>query len=87
MLKGGPNGLIYNINNRFLNKLGFFSNLNVSEAVTQRCSVKRAFLKIYQNSQENTCARVSLFKKDTLAQVFPYEFWGISKDMFFTEFY
>ena len=74
MLKGGPNGLIYNNNNRFLNKLGFFSNLNVSEAVTQRCSVKRAFLKISQNSQENTCARVSLFKKDTLAQVFPYEF-------------
>ena len=74
MLKGGPNGLIYNINNRFLNKLGFFSNLNVSEAVTQRCSVKRAFLKISQNSQENTCARVSLFKKDTLAQVFLYEF-------------
>ena len=74
MLKGGPNGLIYNINNRFLNKLGFFSNLNVSEAVTQTCSVKRAFLKISQNSQENTCARVSLFKKDTLAQVFLYEF-------------
>ena len=74
MLKGGPKELIYNINNRFSNKLGFFSNLNVSEAVAQRCSVKRVFLKISQNSQENTCARVSLFKKDTLAQVFPYEF-------------
>ena len=74
MLKGGPKELIYNINNRFLNKLGFFSNLNVSEAVAQRCSVKRVFLKISQNSQENTCARVSLFKKETLAQVFSCEF-------------
>ena len=32
-----------------------------AEAVAQRCSVKKVFLKISQNSQENTCARVSLF--------------------------
>ena len=30
-----------------------------SEAVTRRCSVEKVFLKISQNSQENTCARVS----------------------------
>ena len=30
------------------------------KAVTQRCSVKKLFLEISQNSQENTCARVSL---------------------------
>ena len=30
-----------------------------SEAVARRCSVKRVFLKILQNSQENTCVRVS----------------------------
>ena len=29
-----------------------------SEAVVQRCSVKKVFLKISQNSQENTRARV-----------------------------
>ena len=29
------------------------------EAVAQRCSVKKLFLEISQNSQENTCARVS----------------------------
>ena len=29
------------------------------EAVVQRCSVKKLFLKILQNSQENTCLRVS----------------------------
>ena len=30
------------------------------EAVIRRCSVKKVFIKISQNSQENTCARVSL---------------------------
>ena len=30
-----------------------------SEAVVQRCSVKKVFLKISQNSQEKTCAGVS----------------------------
>ena len=40
--------------------------LNV-EAVVQRCSIKKVFLKISQNSQENTCARVSfLIKSQTL---------------------
>ena len=29
------------------------------EAVVQMCSVEKVFLKILQNSQENTCARVS----------------------------
>ena len=29
----------------------------VPEAVVQRCSVKKVFLKISPNSQENTCAR------------------------------
>ena len=56
-----------------------------AEAVVQRCSVKKVFLKISQNSQENTCARVSflikfqawdlqLCWKETLAQVFSCEF-------------
>ena len=30
-----------------------------AEVVAQRCSVKKVFLEIPQNSQENTCARVS----------------------------
>ena len=30
-----------------------------AEAVVRRCSVKNLFLKISQNSQKNTCARVS----------------------------
>ena len=28
-----------------------------TEAVSQKCAVKKLFLKILQNSQENTCAR------------------------------
>ena len=34
-----------------------------TEAVVQRCSVKRVFLEIWQNSQENTCARVFFLRK------------------------
>ena len=63
-----------------------------SEAVVQSCSVKKVFLEISQNSQENTCARDSfliklqtLLKKESLAQVFSCEFWKISKNNFFTE--
>ena len=33
------------------------------EAVVWRCSVEKVFLEISQNSQENTCARVSFFNK------------------------
>ena len=38
------------------------------EAVVRRCSVKKVFLEISQNSQENTCARdsflINFIKKD-----------------------
>ena len=55
----------------------------------QRCSIKRVFLEISQNSQENAYVRVSfltkLIKKVTLAQVFSYEFREISKSTYFTE--
>ena len=46
-------------------KLGFsdifvsqFVNVKVQEAVAQRCSVKKVFLKISQNLQENNCTGV-----------------------------
>ena len=63
------------------------------EAVVQRCSVKKVFLEILQNSQKNTCVRVSFLmklqasawnfiKKETLAQVFSCEFCKISKNIF-----
>ena len=54
-----------------------------SEAVAQRCSVKKVFLEISKNSQENTCASCNFIKKETLTQVFSCEFFEISKNSFF----
>ena len=34
-----------------------------TEAIIRRCFVKNVFLKFLQNSKENTCSRVSFFKK------------------------
>ena len=42
--------------------------LKIKEAVVQMCSVKKVFLEISKNSQENTCARVSFLIK---LQAFP----------------
>ena len=36
-----------------------FSKMTASEAVVQRCSVKKVFLEISQNPQENTCVKAS----------------------------
>ena len=38
-------------------------NVLIAESVVQRCKFKKLFLKIPQNSQENTCARVSFIVK------------------------
>ena len=54
-----------------------------TDAVAQRCSVKKFFLKIFQNSQENTCASsLQLYLKNTLAQVFSCEFCDLSINTF-----
>ena len=53
------------------------------KAVAQRCSVKKVFLEISQNSQGNTSARVSfLITLHNLAQVFSCEFCETSKNTF-----
>ena len=65
-----------------------------TEAVTQKCFVKKPFLKISQNSKESTYARVSFLiklqpetcnfiKKEILAQVFSCEFCEIFNNTFF----
>ena len=60
----------------------------VTEALVRKCSVKKLFLEISQNSKENTCARVffliklHFIKKETLAQVFSCEFCEVSKKSF-----
>ena len=47
------------------------------EAVARRCSVKKVFLEISQNSQENTCARVSFFYKNLGWLLLHYEEYEI----------
>ena len=53
------------------------------EAVTRRCSVKKVFLKISQNSQENTSARFSLLKKRLWQTCFPVNFVKFLRTPFF----
>ena len=56
--------------------------MKYAEAVVRRCSVKKVFLKILQNSQENTYARVfflieleaTLLKKRLWHMCFPANF-------------
>ena len=59
------------------------------EATTRVVLCKKVFLENSQNSQENTCARVSFLinfiKKEALAQVFSCECWEIFKNTFFIE--
>ena len=40
-----------------------YEKLSSSEAAVQMCSIKKVFLEILQNSQKNTCARVSFLIK------------------------
>ena len=63
----------------------FFNFVYMIRSSHQKCSMKKVFSKIFQNSQENTCARVSFLiklqvsacsfiKKENLAKVFSCEF-------------
>ena len=70
----------------------FISNL---EVVAHRCSVKKVFLEVLQNSQGNVCARVSfliklqapitLLKKRLWHRCFPVNFTKFLRTTFFTE--
>ena len=64
----------------------------MTEAATKGVLHKKLFLKILQNSQENTCARVSYFNKvacnfikirDSGTQAFSCEFCEVFKNTFF----
>ena len=62
----------------------FYFSIQHSEAVVQMYSLKKVFLEIAQNSQENTYTRVSfliklqgacnVIKKEALARCFPVNF-------------
>ena len=71
-----------------LNKL--LLQLQLGRSSHWRCSAKKVFLKISQNSQKNTCARVSFFiklpaKKETPGQLFSCECCKIFKNTLSTE--
>ena len=81
--------IVENIQFRYVDDI---SRPLLTEAVAQRFSVKKVFIKISQNPQENNCARVSfliklqargLIKKEDLAQLFSCEFCEISKNTLF----
>ena len=55
----------------------------VSETVVQRCSVKKVFLEISQNSQGSTCARVSFLIKRLWHSCFPVNFAKFLRTPFF----
>ena len=63
--------------------------IQYSEAAVRRCSVKKVFLEILQNSQENNCVRDSFLIKlqaKTISETdVSREFCEISKNTFFTE--
>ena len=54
-----------------------YHSLNVlfTEAVARRCSVKKEFLEISQNSQENTCARALFLMKKTWKTLLKKRLW------------
>ena len=65
------------------------------EAATVGILLKKVFLKILQNSQENTCVGVSFLikpqtcnfiKKETPTRVFSCEFFEIFKNTYFVEY-
>ena len=76
----------------------FYTNVPLPGVVLHRCSVKKLFLKISQNSQANTCTRVSslirlqgiaglrpttLLKKKIWHRCFPVNFVKFLKNIFF----
>ena len=60
----------------------------LSEALTQRCSVKKMFSEISQNSQGNTCVRLTpgtLLKKRLCHRCFPVNFAKLLRTPFLKE--
>ena len=78
------------LNASFLMELNFINTLGLGEggysssgAVTRRCSVKNAFLKISQNSHENISIKTSvLLKKRLRCRCFPVNFSKFLRTLF-----
>ena len=63
----------------------FWISLFILEAVVQRCSGKKVFLEISQNSLENTCARVSFWIKIFWRRCFSLNFVKFIRTSFYIE--
>ena len=63
-----------------------FRLMPVTEAVVQRCSVKKVFLEISQGLQENTCARISFLTKLKPATLLKTRLWYRCFPMNFVKF-
>ena len=86
--------LIYSFKAKFVRNICVQTNYDkLAEALARSCSIKQLFFEILQNSPEDTCTRVSFFKKvaglrpatllkKRLAQVFSSEFCKISMNTF-----
>ena len=57
----------------------------LKEAVAKKCSVKKVFIEILQNSRENTCARVSFLIKRLWHRCFLVNFVKFLRTLFLTE--
>ena len=66
--------------------------IKYAEAVVQKCSIKKVFLKFLQNSEENTrvrvsfrqiCGPVALWKRDSGADVFLWIFRNFQEHLFY----
>ena len=61
----------------------FSVSFHATEAVVQRCSVKKVFLEISQNWQENTCAWVSFLIKLQGSGLFLWILWNFLEHLFY----
>ena len=68
---------------RRLDTLILTHTISAPEVVVQRCSVKQMFLKISQNSQENTCVGFSFLIKLVSCELFCCEFLEVFMNTFF----
>ena len=58
-----------------LNTFAHLFETKITEAVVRRCSAKKVFLKIWQKSQENTCAIVPCLTKLQASGLLVYWLW------------
>ena len=86
LLNGIPNHMFYFPEQYGGTQKAIKVNQDNAEGVIWRCSVKKVFLEILQNSRESTCARVSfLLKKRLCHKCFPVNFSKFVRTPFLME--